>query len=90
MRLLRFLSGRFDYNDACRVDEPGFDKITRSGGATTVTLSPPQRVVHRVLSTTLASLRSSSNCVTSSRHRIKASIAEGPGQRSIHRTAGVA
>jgi hypothetical protein len=43
MRLLRFLSGRFDYNDACRVDEPGFDKITRSGGATTDMLPAPRR-----------------------------------------------
>jgi len=50
----------------------------------------PQRVVHRFLITPLASLRSSSNCVTSSRHRMKASIADGPGRSSIHRSAGAA
>ena len=43
VRLLRFLSGRFGHNDACRVDQPGFDKITRSGGATTDTLPAPHR-----------------------------------------------
>jgi hypothetical protein len=42
-RRLGFLSGRFDHNDACRVDEPGFDKITRSGGATTDMLPAPRR-----------------------------------------------
>ena len=43
VRLLRFLSGRFDHNDACRVDEPSFDEITLSGGATTATLPAPHR-----------------------------------------------
>jgi hypothetical protein len=43
VRLLRFLSGPFGHNDACRGDERGFDKITRSGGATTDKLPAPQR-----------------------------------------------
>ena len=74
------LRSRLSERHTCRVDETGFDKIPRGGGATTDAPSAaPQRVVHRCLSTPLASLRSSSNCVTSSRHRIKASIAEGPG-----------